>query len=101
MGKSTKLRKKQNKQEAMRAALRAILTHRGRSPISVSDEAGVSQSAVNDILNGRIPNPSLETLQSIAAVLQVPVAQIIGEGDILLAPAYTEHRIPVEGFEHS
>jgi transcriptional regulator with XRE-family HTH domain len=84
----------------MRDALRRILAMRNRSPVSVSREAGLSLSAVNDILNGRITNPSLETLQSIAAVLDVSVAQVIGEGDIMISADISVLRIPMIGYEH-
>jgi len=88
----------QRKYAAMAAALRTILKVRGRSPTSVSEEAGLSLSAVNDILNQRIKNPSLDTLQSIAQVLGVSVAQLIGEGDILIAPEVRSLRVPIIGY---
>jgi transcriptional regulator with XRE-family HTH domain len=78
--------------------LRTILRFRGRSPTGVSEEAGLSLSAVNDILNLRIKNPSLDTLQRIAQVLRVSVAQLIGEGDIVFAPDIRTIRVPIIGY---
>jgi transcriptional regulator with XRE-family HTH domain len=71
--------------EILAESLHAILRFRRRSPTSVSEQAGLSLSAVNDILNLRIKNPSIDTLQRIAEVLGVSVAQLIGEGDIVIS----------------
>ena len=83
------------KYREMSEALRRTLQFRGRSPTSVSEEAGLSLSAVNDILNSRIKNPSLDTLGRIAAVLDCSVVSLIGEGDIVFG--VTTLRVPIIG----
>jgi transcriptional regulator with XRE-family HTH domain len=90
-------RKTRGNPEMLAKALRTILHFRGRTPTSVSQEARLSLSAVNDILNKRIKNPSLDTLQRIAQVLDVSVAQLIGEGDIVVAPEIKTIRVPIIG----
>lgn len=62
--------------------LRALMAEAGITPAELNRQAGLSRTAVGEILSGKVRSPKLETLEAIAGVLKVSVAYLIGESDI-------------------
>jgi transcriptional regulator with XRE-family HTH domain len=60
--------------------LRELIAARGRKMREVSLSAGLSETGVRDIINGKSKNPSIATLSSIAEELDVDVEALIGDG---------------------
>ncbi|WP_433956354.1 S24 family peptidase [Brevundimonas bullata] len=73
--------------------LRALLAERKRSARDVSRSAGLGETALKDILQGRSRSPSINTLSLIAAELDVPLSEFasVDEG---LAPARSRQIAP-------
>lgn len=61
--------------------LEALLADRGTNQKNVALAAGLSATAMRDVLKGRSKNPGVETLAALAGVLGVSVAYLIGETD--------------------
>lgn len=59
--------------------LERIIKDKGLSYRSVSLATGKSPQLVNDIISGRSKSPALETVQSLAKVLEVPVHHLTGD----------------------
>ena len=58
--------------------LERLLKEKGLNPTAVSKATGKNQQLVADIIKGRSKSPSIETVASIARVLNVPVSQLTG-----------------------
>lgn len=61
--------------------IRARLSATGKSASAVSLEAGLSRSAIRDILNGKAGNPRMDTLLKLAGPLGCSVAYLSGHSD--------------------
>jgi repressor LexA len=59
------------------ARVQRLIELRGISKAQVARAAGMSPQQFNDLLHGRRSNPTQETLQRIAAALDVPVARLL------------------------
>ena len=70
--------------QAIRDHIEAEMTAKGFSRRSLSTAAGLSQTAVRDVLD-RTENPGIGTLHRIAEALQIPVESITGSGGVELA----------------
>lgn len=62
--------------------LRELMEERGMNMAELNRLAGISQTGVNDILDGTTRSPKLETLEKLADVFEVSVAYLIGEVDV-------------------
>lgn len=102
-----------------RDRLRELLQEKSRSQRDVSIAAGLGETAVKDILNGKSKNPEFQTLAKIALALGVPLSEFVsgvgatdsgadavhtpGSGDppsgkmAVEAPALEVRRVPVLG----
>ncbi len=67
--------------EILRDRIRERMDALGMNPSSVSLEAGLSRSAVRDILSGKAKNPGMMTLHSIARVLKCSDNYLMGYTD--------------------
>lgn len=65
----------------------------GSNPTTLSTQSGLNRVAVRDILVGKSKNPSVETIQKIAASLECSVAYLIGEID---TPVFVKGSPPLE-----
>jgi transcriptional regulator with XRE-family HTH domain len=61
--------------------LRALLDEKSRSARQVSLAAGLGETAVKDILNGKSKNPEFQTLAKIALALGVPLGEFVAGAD--------------------
>ena len=61
--------------------LQALMEQDGLTPAELNRRAGLSRTAVGDIISGQVRSPKLETLEALAEVLGVTVAYLIGETD--------------------
>lgn len=59
--------------------IQARLTELGKNPSAVALEAGLSRSAVLDILRGKAANPRLDTLQKLTGPLECSLEYLAGE----------------------
>ena len=64
--------------DALRANLRRLLAESERSARSVSQEAGLSESAVKHILRNPNQSPRYENVEAIARVFGLTAAQLTG-----------------------
>ena len=60
--------------------LKYLLRRHGRSAREVSLSAGLSESAIKNVLQGKARSPRMETLEKIARTLGVPVAVVLPAG---------------------
>ena len=67
--------------ETLSDRLDRLMRIAGYNPSSLSRTAGLGQTAVRDILEGRVASPRYATLQAIAAVLGISVNVLVQEGD--------------------
>lgn len=65
--------------QAIRDAIEAEMKRKGFSRRSLSSAAGLSESAVRDLLS-RVENPGIGTLQKVAEALEMPVDALTGAG---------------------
>lgn len=65
--------------QAIREAIEAEMKKKGFSRRSLSSAAGLSESAVRDLLT-RVDNPGIGTLRKIAEALEMPVDVLTGAG---------------------
>jgi phage repressor protein C with HTH and peptisase S24 domain len=65
--------------QAIRDAIEAEMKRKGFSRRSLSSAAGLSESAVRDLLT-RIENPGIGTLKKVAEALEMPVDALTGAG---------------------
>lgn len=65
--------------ETVRIRLRALIESRGKSMGEVSERAGLSRTAIRDIMNGRAKSPGIDTLQAIAKALNVSLPELFVE----------------------
>lgn len=59
--------------------LREAVARSGLTATGVSKAAGLSISTVRDIINGRSQSPRVETVERIAAVLDIPRSDLLGD----------------------
>lgn len=64
---------------AIREAIEREMKAKGFSRRSLSSAAGLSESAVRDVLN-KVDNPGIGTLRKIAEALEMPVDELTGAG---------------------
>jgi transcriptional regulator with XRE-family HTH domain len=64
---------------AIREAIEREMKAKGFSGRSLSSAAGLSESAVRDLLN-KVDNPGIDTLRKIAVALEMPVDELTGAG---------------------
>lgn len=69
--------------QAIRALIEREMKAKGFSKRSLSSTAGLSQTAVRDVLE-RTENPGIGTLYKIAEALEIPMGDIIGTGRVPL-----------------
>lgn len=67
--------------DTIRATIEREMTAKGFSRRSLSSAAGLSQTAVRDVLE-RTENPGIGTLYKIADALQIPVEDVTGSGRV-------------------
>ena len=67
-----------NQVEAIRATIEREMKAKGFSRRSLSMKAGLSESAVRDLLD-RTPNPGIGTLRKIAEAMEMPIDALTGE----------------------
>lgn len=60
--------------------IRELRLKRGWSQSKLAKKAGVKQSVLSYIENGRTKNPRIDTLTAIAAALGVPVDRLMKKG---------------------
>jgi transcriptional regulator with XRE-family HTH domain len=72
----------QGNRRILAARLQDLITRFGTSAEAVSLAAGLSTTAVGDILREKVKNPRSRTLNSIAQVLNTDVAYLLGEHNI-------------------
>lgn len=60
----------------MRERLNDLIKESGRSMGDLSESAGLSRTAIRDIMNGRSKSPGIDTLQAIAVTLNVSLPEI-------------------------
>jgi transcriptional regulator with XRE-family HTH domain len=65
--------------QAIREAIEAEMKRKGFSRRSLSSAAGLSESAVRDLLT-RVDNPGIGTLRKVAEALEMPVDALTGAG---------------------
>ena len=65
--------------KGIRAAIEREMKAKGFSRRSLSSAAGLSESAVRDLLT-RTDNPGIDTLRKVAEALEMPVDALTGEG---------------------
>lgn len=65
--------------KGIRAAIEKEMKRKGFSQRSLSSAAGLSESAVRDLLK-RTSNPGIDTLRKVAEALEMPVDALTGEG---------------------
>lgn len=61
------------------ANLKAMMEERGLSMAALSRLAGANSTAVHDIIHGRARSPKLETVEKLAAALDVTVDDLLRE----------------------
>ena len=87
--------------EILSVRLDRLMREAGYNPRSLSLAAGLGITAVRDIIDGRIASPRYATLEALARVLGIAVAQLIGSETSADAapsqPAPTERDFPVYG----
>lgn len=76
-----------NPEQAFAKALREIRTERGVSQEDLGFESGYHRTYISLLERGKM-NPSLRTILSIAAVLKVPAAELVGRVEANLSPAW-------------
>jgi transcriptional regulator with XRE-family HTH domain len=69
--------------DAIRLRISQEMEAKGFSRRGLSAAAGLSQSAIRDILD-RVDNPGIGTLHAIAEALQIPIGDIAGAGGVPL-----------------
>lgn len=82
--------------------IEARMNDLGMNPASVSKAAGLPRDAVRDILTGRSKNPRTDTLQKVAAALQVRTSYLLPDymgaedesGEV--APSSDQQMLPVK-----
>jgi transcriptional regulator with XRE-family HTH domain len=74
--------------------IQQIIAARGTTPAAVNRKAGLSQTAVYEIISGRIKSPTLGTIEKIAAALETTVIDLLSENRQVEA----RHRI-LEAFD--
>ncbi|WP_208153364.1 helix-turn-helix transcriptional regulator [Sinorhizobium medicae] len=67
--------------ETLKTRIRERMTSLGMNPSSVALEAGLSRSAVRDILSGKAKNPGMMTVHAIARVLKCSDNYLMGFAD--------------------
>lgn len=67
-------------QELIRCRIQSRLDDIGKSVSKAPVDAGLSRSAIRDILSGKSASPSVDTLVAIARSLDCSVSYLIGEG---------------------
>lgn len=65
--------------EIIRQKIEAAMTEKGLSRRALSGKAGLSESAIRDLLT-RVDNPGIGTLRKIADALEMPTDQLTGAG---------------------
>lgn len=78
------------------AKLGELIVRRGENYKSVSMRAKLGETAVRDIIVGRVKNPGIHTIERIAGALGTSIASLIDEETVLL-PAPTP-LVPIVGY---
>lgn len=68
--------------ETLRLRLDALVEADPKKPTAISREAGVSESAIREIVGGKTQNPGIVTIEKLAARLGVPTAALLGFVDV-------------------
>lgn len=81
--------------ETLGAAVRDARRRLGLSVQGLADKAGVSFGLISQLERG-LGNPSLQSIQRLAAALGVPAGQLLDEpaGELAVVPAGKGHRMP-------
>jgi transcriptional regulator with XRE-family HTH domain len=88
--------------ELLAANLRRLRIARHLSLSELARATSMSKATLSGIENGRA-NPTVETLASLAAALQIPVTELLEEpplGEVLLARAASARFAPRDGVAH-
>ncbi len=73
---------KHGQSNAIRSAIRSLMTERGIGAKTLSREASLGETAIRDILEGRVASPRINTLSAIAKFFNVPLAYLLEGSDV-------------------
>lgn len=59
--------------------IQRLIAEKNTTPAAVNRKAGLNQTGVYEILNGRIRSPKLSTVEKIAAALETTVTDLLSE----------------------
>jgi len=85
-------------QSVLLSRLDSLIKDRGESYKSVSLKAKLGETAVRDIVVGRIKNPGIYTLEKIARALDSSLLNLMEGGDGMPSAATLTDRIPLLGY---
>ncbi|MEX9214833.1 helix-turn-helix domain-containing protein [Providencia rettgeri] len=83
-------------QNSFAARLRLALAHSGMKQADLAEWTGVSQSAISSYITGRVKEAGITRARLMAQALKVSAVWLIyGEGEMLLAPNFSNHNSEV------
>lgn len=65
----------------LKEIIQSRMAELGANPSAVALKAGLSRSAVRDIMSGKSKSPSVDTLKAIATALECQVSDLLGAGE--------------------